>query len=203
MLKTVKRLSKDCQKRKAVFSSFDVNESPCVRILRPSVCLLFPSKIKVDEVLFPGMTRRFRIFEPRYRALVKQCLADDEPLVILPLSRGGNTVATAARVSSLHNVEEDGRCEKTRELFVAFAPVWACACTARVFFCFFCFLGGRGGRFSEISVEGYRFILSRRRRDDCRAKKSGAAGAAVVSLCFIAAMVVRDGDEKLFLAVTQ
>ncbi|CAM9304946.1 unnamed protein product [Scytosiphon promiscuus] len=66
---------------------------------------------KVDEVLFPGMTRRFRIFEPRYRALVKQCLADDEPLVILPLSRGGNTVATAARVSGLHNVEEDGRCE--------------------------------------------------------------------------------------------
>eukprot|EP00903_Cladosiphon_okamuranus_P018798 g17292.t2 len=66
---------------------------------------------KVDEVVFPGMTRRFRIFEPRYRALVKQCLAEDRPLVILPLSRGGNTVATAARVTGLYNVEEDGRCE--------------------------------------------------------------------------------------------
>lgn len=60
-------------------------------------------------MVFPGMTRRFRIFEPRYRALVKQCLAEDRPLVILPLSRGGNTVATAARVTGLHNVEEDGR----------------------------------------------------------------------------------------------
>ncbi|CAN0398667.1 unnamed protein product, partial [Ectocarpus sp. 8 AP-2014] len=66
---------------------------------------------KVDEVVFPGMTKRFRIFEPRYRALVKQCLAEDEPLAILPLSRGGNTVATTARVSGLHNVEADGRCE--------------------------------------------------------------------------------------------
>ncbi|CAN0536415.1 unnamed protein product [Ectocarpus sp. 8 AP-2014] len=56
------------------------------------------------------MTKRFRIFEPRYRALVKQCLAEDEPLAILPLSRGGNTVATTARVSGLHNVEADGRC---------------------------------------------------------------------------------------------
>lgn len=55
------------------------------------------------------MTRRFRIFEPRYRALVKQCIAEDRPLVILPLSRGGNMVATAARVTGLHNVEEDGR----------------------------------------------------------------------------------------------
>ncbi|CAN0261493.1 unnamed protein product [Ectocarpus fasciculatus] len=66
---------------------------------------------KVDEVVFPGMTKRFRIFEPRYRALVKQCLAEDVPLAILPLSRGGNTVATTARVSGLHNVEADGRCE--------------------------------------------------------------------------------------------
>ncbi|CAB1103170.1 unnamed protein product [Ectocarpus sp. CCAP 1310/34] len=66
---------------------------------------------KVDEVVFPGMTKRFRIFEPRYRALVKQCLAEDEPLAILPLSRGGNTVATTARVSGLYNVEADGRCE--------------------------------------------------------------------------------------------
>ncbi|CAM9776969.1 unnamed protein product [Ectocarpus sp. 12 AP-2014] len=57
------------------------------------------------------MTKRFRIFEPRYRALVKQCLAEDEPLAILPLSRGGNTVATTARVSGLYNVEADGRCE--------------------------------------------------------------------------------------------
>lgn len=55
------------------------------------------------------MAKRFRIFEPRYRALVKQCLAEDVPLVILPLSKGGNTVATAARVSGLFNVEEDGR----------------------------------------------------------------------------------------------
>lgn len=63
-------------------------------------------------MVFPGMTRRFRIFEPRYRALVKQCLAEDVPLVLLPLSKGGNTVATAARVTGLYNVEEDGRRDK-------------------------------------------------------------------------------------------
>lgn len=68
-----------------------------------------PPNNKVDEMVFPGMTRRFRIFEPRYRALVKLCLAEDVPLVLLPLSKGGNTVATTARVTGLYNVEEDGR----------------------------------------------------------------------------------------------
>lgn len=67
------------------------------------------SVFKVEDFVFPGMTRRFRIFEPRYRALVKRCLSEGEPLVILPLSKGGNTVGTAAYVSGLHNVEEDGR----------------------------------------------------------------------------------------------
>ncbi|CAN0423077.1 unnamed protein product, partial [Ectocarpus sp. 12 AP-2014] len=77
----------------------------------PPPYALLPHHTQVDEVVFPGMTKRFRIFEPRYRALVKQCLAEDEPLAILPLSRGGNTVATTARVSGLYNVEADGRCE--------------------------------------------------------------------------------------------
>ncbi|CAN0469267.1 unnamed protein product [Laminaria digitata] len=57
------------------------------------------------------MTRRFRVFEPRYRALVKRYLSEGEPLLILPLSRGGNTVGTAVYVSGLDNVEEDERCE--------------------------------------------------------------------------------------------
>lgn len=64
---------------------------------------------KVEDFVFPGMTRRFRVFEPRYRALVKRCLSEGEPLLILPLSRGGNTVGTAVYVSGLDNVEEDGR----------------------------------------------------------------------------------------------
>lgn len=64
---------------------------------------------KVDDFVYPGMRRRYNIFEPRYRALVKRCLRDGELLLLLPLSLEGNAVGTAAYISGLFNVHEDGR----------------------------------------------------------------------------------------------
>lgn len=64
---------------------------------------------KVDDFVYPGMRRRYHIFEPRYRALVKRCLRDGQALLLLPLSGDGNNFGTAAYVSGLYNVHEDGR----------------------------------------------------------------------------------------------
>lgn len=64
---------------------------------------------KVDDFVFPGMRRRFYIFEPRYRALVKRCLRDGQPMLLLPSVSAGNAVGTAAWVTGLYNVQEDGR----------------------------------------------------------------------------------------------
>lgn len=85
-------------------NELDGKRQGMVRLVEKQHCVFM-----VEDFVFPGMIRRFRIFEPRYRVLVKRCLSEAEPLVILPLSRGGNTVGTAAYVSGLHNVEEDGR----------------------------------------------------------------------------------------------
>ncbi len=62
---------------------------------------LFPLSV----VLFPGMALPLHIFEPRYREMTSQCLADSAPFgVVLALSESGQTQDVQARVGTLARI---------------------------------------------------------------------------------------------------
>jgi len=70
---------------------------------------LFP----LDVVLFPGTPLPLHIFEPRYRAMLGDCLRGDERFGLLPADRDGGpprpgTVGCVARVRAAHQLP-DGR----------------------------------------------------------------------------------------------
>ena len=63
---------------------------------------LFP----LNTVLFPGGPLPLRIFEPRYLAMVSDCVSNDSPFGVLLIRKGGETgpastheVGTLARIS--------------------------------------------------------------------------------------------------------
>ena len=60
---------------------------------RPSRLPLFPLK----TVLFPGGRLALRIFEQRYVAMAKICLADDAPFGVCVITRGEEVAAPGAR----------------------------------------------------------------------------------------------------------
>lgn len=75
----------------------------------PSRLPLFP----LEVVLFPGNPLPLHIFEPRYRAMLADCLRSDERFGLLPPARGGGpprsgTVGCIARVRAAHQLP-DGR----------------------------------------------------------------------------------------------
>jgi Lon protease-like protein len=75
----------------------------------PSRLSLFP----LDVVLFPGTPLPLHIFEPRYRAMLADCLQADERFGLLPPDRDGGpprpgTVGCVARVRAAHQLP-DGR----------------------------------------------------------------------------------------------
>ena len=75
----------------------------------PSRLPLFP----LDMVLFPGTPLPLHIFEPRYRAMLADCLAGDERFGLLPAARDGSTpppgtVGCVARIRASHQLP-DGR----------------------------------------------------------------------------------------------
>ena len=75
----------------------------------PSRLPLFP----LDVVLFPGTPLPLHIFEPRYRAMLADCLRADERFGLLPPDRDGSpprpgTVGCIARVRAAHQLP-DGR----------------------------------------------------------------------------------------------
>ncbi len=78
---------------------------------------LFP----LETVLFPGMPIHLHIFEPRYRQMVNQCLALDQPFGVVLIRRGLEaggplaepyTVGCAARITRVERLE-DGRMNLT------------------------------------------------------------------------------------------
>ncbi len=72
---------------------------------------LFPLPL----VLFPGQVRQLRIFEPRYRALLQDCLAHEAPFGIVlakpPLADGNealpHTIGAAAHITEIDRLEDD------------------------------------------------------------------------------------------------
>ena len=75
----------------------------------PSRLPLFP----LEVVLFPGTPLPLHIFEPRYRAMLSDCLAGDERFGLLPPAPDGSpprsgTVGCIARVRASHHLP-DGR----------------------------------------------------------------------------------------------
>ncbi len=70
----------------------------------------------LGTVLLPGLALPLHVFEPRYRALVEDCLAGDRPLGVVLIERGhevggGDTrfgVACRARIASAERFD-DGR----------------------------------------------------------------------------------------------
>lgn len=72
---------------------------------------LFP----LNVVLFPGMALPLHIFEPRYRRMVADCLADHAPFgVVLALSDSGHEHEVPAKVGTLARIADyeklpDGR----------------------------------------------------------------------------------------------
>jgi Lon protease-like protein len=75
----------------------------------PSRLPLFP----LDVVLFPGTPLPLHIFEPRYRAMLADCLEADERFGLLPAGRDGSaprpgTVGCIARIRAAHQLP-DGR----------------------------------------------------------------------------------------------
>lgn len=75
----------------------------------PSRLPLFP----LEVVLFPGTPLPLHIFEPRYRAMLADCLAADERFGLLPPARDGTaprsgTVGCVARIRASHQLP-DGR----------------------------------------------------------------------------------------------
>ncbi|HEU5440304.1 MAG TPA: LON peptidase substrate-binding domain-containing protein [Ktedonobacterales bacterium] len=72
---------------------------------------LFP----LDVVLFPGMALPLHIFEPRYRQMTEDCLADRAPFgVVLAEAEGESDQQTPARVGTLARIADyerlpDGR----------------------------------------------------------------------------------------------
>ncbi|HEX5004870.1 MAG TPA: LON peptidase substrate-binding domain-containing protein [Gemmatimonadales bacterium] len=75
----------------------------------PARLPLFP----LEVVLFPGTPLPLHIFEPRYRAMLADCLRTDERFGLLPPSRDGSppragTVGCIARIRASHQLP-DGR----------------------------------------------------------------------------------------------
>jgi Lon protease-like protein len=69
---------------------------------------LFP----LDVVLFPGAPLPLHIFEERYRAMVRKCLADDQPFGVVCASREGLAViGCTARIVRTLQEYPDGRCD--------------------------------------------------------------------------------------------
>lgn len=71
---------------------------------------LFP----LNVVLFPGMALPLHIFEPRYRKMTADCLADNAPFGVVLVQSESELEATPSRVGTLariHDYEElpDGR----------------------------------------------------------------------------------------------
>ncbi|HRK22344.1 MAG TPA: LON peptidase substrate-binding domain-containing protein [Fimbriimonadaceae bacterium] len=73
---------------------------------------LFP----LETVLFPYAPMQIHVFEPRYRQLMRDCMADDRPFGVVLLRSGGGDagyeepymVGTAVRIVQVHTYE-DGR----------------------------------------------------------------------------------------------
>jgi len=71
----------------------------------PSRLPLFPLKV----VLFPGTPLPLRIFEPRYRQLLADCLQGDQRFGVIPMSRPGpGAVGCIAHIRATHQLP-DGR----------------------------------------------------------------------------------------------
>ncbi len=74
---------------------------------------LFP----LNTVLFPGMPLRLHIFEPRYRMMLRRCIAEQRPFGVALIARGQEaggppaepfSIGTTARVADVEPLE-DGR----------------------------------------------------------------------------------------------
>jgi ATP-dependent Lon protease len=75
-------------------------------IMRPDRIPLFP----LNVVLLPGADLPLHIFEPRYRAMVKQCLADKSEFgVLLALPNGVARVGCTAEIIEVVKRYNDGR----------------------------------------------------------------------------------------------
>ncbi len=67
---------------------------------------LFP----LDMVLFPGAEASLQIFEPRYREMLRDCIADDRRFGIVLIKSGKDTGSTAEpfRIGTVANITEIG-----------------------------------------------------------------------------------------------
>jgi ATP-dependent Lon protease len=75
-------------------------------IMRPDRIPLFP----LNVVLLPGADLPLHIFEPRYRAMVKQCLAEKSEFgVLLALPKGVARVGCTAEIIEVVKRYNDGR----------------------------------------------------------------------------------------------
>jgi Lon protease-like protein len=74
--------------------------------MRPERIALFP----LNVVLFPGATLPLHIFEPRYRAMVKNCLEENSEFgVLLSLPKGVARVGCTAEIAQVGTRYPDGR----------------------------------------------------------------------------------------------
>jgi len=72
---------------------------------------IFPSTIPIFPlplVLFPGQIKQLRIFEPRYRAMLSDCLEDDAPfgIVLTRTPRTGGSDSLPYRIGTLAHITQ-------------------------------------------------------------------------------------------------
>src|SRR5206468_620193 len=73
---------------------------------------LFP----LETVLLPGTPLPLHIFEPRYKEMISECLADDSPFgVVRALESGIAEIGCTAEIISVTKKYEDGRLDLIAE----------------------------------------------------------------------------------------
>ena len=70
----------------------------------PSTIPIFPLPL----VLFPGQIKQLRIFKPRYRAMLSDCLEDDAPfgIVLTKTPRAGDSDSLPHRIGTLAHITQ-------------------------------------------------------------------------------------------------